>query len=477
MIRNPYLFPLLLIFGCMAPIASEAETPNILFILVDDQGYGDLERHGNPSLKTPNIDQLHDQSARFTNFHVSPSCAPSRCALMSGKHEFKSGVTHTIMPGRNMDLKTVTLADVLKSAGYVTGMFGKWHLGHDGPYRAENRGFDVALTCPEDSQKFHFDPELLRNNVPEKHQGYRTDIFYDEAMKFISENRDKKFFCYIPSYTPHAPLEVPEEYSEQYKDLGDRLSHYFGMVANVDKNVGRVLKHLEDLGLDKKTLVVYITDNGGTFGVDHHNAGMRGCKGSTWYGGTRAMSFWRWPNKFKAQAHDSLTAHYDVFPTLASIAKAEVPIAVSSQWDGISLQPLLESKTDSIKEERYVVTHMARWKHKAGQAILHKYFNCSVQDGRYLLHRVKDCGQEVCPGHGCRTHRRVHQNKKALYAKFFHVQRPDSEEWQLFDINNDPLQMSNIADNHQDLVAKMSAHYEDWWKTVYPHVKIENSQE
>ncbi|MCP4786398.1 MAG: sulfatase-like hydrolase/transferase [Fuerstiella sp.] len=144
LIGTAFLFALLTV--CSTQAVGIEETPNILFILVDDQGYGDLERHGNPSLKTPNINKLHNESARFTNFHVSPSCAPSRCALMSGKHEFKSGVTHTIMPGRNMSLKTVTLADVLKSAGYVTGMFGKWHLGHDGGYRAENRGFDVAIS-------------------------------------------------------------------------------------------------------------------------------------------------------------------------------------------------------------------------------------------------------------------------------------------------------------------------------------------
>jgi arylsulfatase len=377
------------------------------------------------------------------------------------------------MPGRNMSLKTVTLADVLKSAGYVTGMFGKWHLGHDGAYRAENRGFDVALTCPEDSQRFHFDPELLRNNVPEKHKGYRTDIFFNEAIKFISKNKDEKFFCYLPTYSPHAPLEVPEKYIEKYKGLGERLSPYFGMVANVDENVGRVLKHLEDLKLDKKTLVIYVTDNGGTFGVDHHNAGMRGNKGSTWYGGTRAMSFWRWPGKIDARQHDSLSAHYDLLPTLASIAKAEVPEKISSQWDGINLQPLLESKIDVIKQKRFVVTHLGRWNHKVGQAQLHKYFVCSVQDERYLLHRVKDCGQKVCPGHACKSHRRAHQNKKALYADFFHIQHPDSEEWQLFDIHKDPLQKQNIAEQHKELVKKMSAHYESWWREVYPHVKIE----
>jgi len=179
--------------------------PNIVLILTDDQGYGDIGRHGNPVLQTPHMDRLHDESVRLDDFCVSPSCSPSRCALMTGRHEFRSGVTHTIQGRNTMDLKSITLADVLRGAGYATGMFGKWHLGHEGAYRPENRGFDRSLTTVEDTQRSHFDPMLLRNGIKEPHTGFRTDILFSEATRFIEDHREGPFFCYIPTYSPHKP--------------------------------------------------------------------------------------------------------------------------------------------------------------------------------------------------------------------------------------------------------------------------------
>ena len=181
---------------------SHTAPPNIIFLLVDDMGYGDVAAHGNEVIQTPNFDRLHDESVRFEKFCVSPTCAPTRAALMTGIHEFGVKVSHTVHPRNQMSLDATTVAEVLQGAGYATGMFGKWHLGVADDYRPENRGFDTALTCIDDTQAHHYDPVLLRNNVEEPHQGYRTDIFFREAMSFVEEHQDELFF----STSPPIPL-------------------------------------------------------------------------------------------------------------------------------------------------------------------------------------------------------------------------------------------------------------------------------
>ena len=258
-------------FGsCMAN-----EKPNIIFILTDDQGYGDLGAHGNPLLRTPNMDLLYQEGARFTNFVVSPTCAPTRCALMTGRHEFRSGVTHTVTGRREMSLESTTVAQVLKSAGYATGIFGKWHLGSMGAYRPEKRGFDVSITSVDDTQRSHFDPVLLFNGVEKQTQGFRENILFDEAIQFIEFNKGRPFFCYIPTYSPHSPLKAPQEYIDR-----NNGNVFYAMISNIDDNIGRLMEQLKELRLDDNTVVLLVNDNGGTWGVDDYNAGMRGCNGT-----------------------------------------------------------------------------------------------------------------------------------------------------------------------------------------------------
>lgn len=184
-----------------------ANQPNILFILTDDQGYGDVARYGHPLLKTPHQDSLHDQSVRFQNFYVSPSCSPTRAALMTGMHEFRSGVTHTTEPREHLDLNALILPQLLKSAGYRTGFIGKWHLGNDGKYNPTNRGFDWNSTSAG-AATVHFDPVIIRNRVREKRTGYREDLLFDEAMAFIDDAKGSPFFCYLATYSPHAPVKA-----------------------------------------------------------------------------------------------------------------------------------------------------------------------------------------------------------------------------------------------------------------------------
>jgi arylsulfatase A-like enzyme len=321
----------------VGPVAAQSRKPNIILILTDDQGYGDVGRHGNPILQTPNLDRLHDESVRFTDFHVSPTCSPTRSALLSGRHDFKNGVTHTILERERLSLNSTTIAQVLKTAGYTTGIFGKWHLGDEPAYRPNRRGFDEMFihgcgglghtypgTCGDAPGNTYFDPVILHNNTFEKTSGYCTDVFFGQAREWIKTVKDPKnqrpFFAYITPNAPHAPLDVPEAYAKLYADklpqdkAGQSAAKFFGMVHNIDENVGKLLALLKEQDLERDTLVIFMNDNGGTAGVNVWNAGMRGAKNTPYLGGTRAMSFWRWPGTLKPAAVAPLTAHVDVFP-------------------------------------------------------------------------------------------------------------------------------------------------------------------
>ena len=285
----------------LAPLAElhaadgAAKKPNIVFILTDDQGYGDVGRHGHPLLKTPNLDALHDQSVRFEKFYVSPSCSPTRAALMTGMHEFRNGVTHTTDPREHLNKDAVILPQLLKSAGYRTGFIGKWHLGNDGDYAPDKRGFDWT-SFNMGAATVHFDPVIVRNRKREQRKGYREDILFDEAMTFIDENKEGPFFCYLATYSPHAPVKSPDEFKAPFVGKVDaEAADYLGMVANLDYNLGRLMKHLRDRGQEENTIVIFMNDNGQTHGLDVYNAGMRGSKCTIWQGGSRAMSFWKWP--------------------------------------------------------------------------------------------------------------------------------------------------------------------------------------
>jgi arylsulfatase len=444
-------------FGCLGTVCllhvfligpawtAEGPRPNIIFLLTDDQGYGDLSCHGNPVLKTPNLDRLHDEGVRFTDFHVSPTCAPTRCALMTGRHEFRSGVTHTISERERMSLKATTIAQVLRSAGYTTGIFGKWHLGDEDAYQPNRRGFDEVFihgaggigqsypgSCGDAPGNKYFDPAILHNGKFEKTKGYCTDVFFDQATKWIAANKGKRpFFAYIATNAPHAPLDCPEDYRKRYEGKAPANSaKFFGMIANIDDNVGRLLTKLKEWDIERDTLVIFMNDNGGTAGVRVFNAGMRGQKVTPYLGGTRASSFWRWPGTLKPADVDRLAAHIDFFPTLAETAGAKVPDEVAVKLEGRSLVPLLKDPK-AAWEDRILFTHVGRWeKGKAGQS---KYRNCSVRNSRYHL---------VCAG------------------------KVGEKKWELFDVKADPGEKTDVAEQHPEVVRKLEAAYDKWWESV-----------
>ena len=435
--------------------AASPAPPNIVLILTDDQGYGDLSCHGNPVLKTPNLDRLHDQSRRFIHYHVSPTCAPTRCALMTGRHEFKSGVTHTIQERERMSLKAISLPEVLKSAGYTTGIFGKWHLGDEPERWPDKRGFDEMFIhggggigqtypgcCGDAPGNTYFNPAILHNGKFEKTKGYCTDVFFGEALDWIARQAkaQKRFFAYITPNAPHTPLQVPEKYEQLYAGKAPKnAAKFFGMIANIDDNIGALLAKLKELGIENETLVIFMNDNGGTAGVQVFNAGMRGAKATPWIGGTRAASFWRWPGTFMPGDIAALAAHIDVLPTLMDIARAKTSPGLAQQIEGRSLLPLLKDP-QAPWPDRILVTHVGRW--PRGKAAESKYAHCSLRNRRWQM--VSDtAGSEP--------------------------------SWQLFDLEADPGERHDVSAQFPEICKKLETAYDQWWASVLPCLENETA--
>jgi arylsulfatase len=445
-------FVALLLPDCCPANADAPKRPNVVFILTDDQGYGDLSCHGNPVLKTPNLDRLHAEGVRFTDCHVSPTCSPTRAALMTGRHEFKSGVTHTILERERLSLKATTLPQVLRSAGYTTGIFGKWHLGDEDDRQPGRRGFDEVFihgaggigqsypgSCGDAPGNTYFDPAILHNGRFEKTHGYCTDVFFRQAETWMASVKGRRpFFCYIAPNAPHAPLQVRPEDERRYAGtVPADVAKFYGMIANIDDNVGRLLAKLRDWGIERDTLVVFMNDNGGTAGVKVYNAGMRGQKVTPYQGGTRAASFWRWPGTLPAAMDVArLTAHIDVFPTLAEIAGAKVPAEVAAGFDGRSLLPLLRD-ANADWPERTLFTHVGRW--PKGKAAESKYKEFRVRTSQWSL-----------VGH-------------------------DKTKLELYDLPADPGEQNDLAARQPEVVRRLMESYDRWWDEVVPCLENEDA--
>ncbi|MHC4658852.1 MAG: arylsulfatase [Planctomycetota bacterium] len=410
--------------GLGQPTQAQANPPNVVLVITDDQGYGDLACHGNPVLKTPNLDKLHAQSIRLNNFHVCPTCSPTRASLMTGRYCNRTGVWHTVM-GRSLLRKDeVTMADVFSAGGYRTGIFGKWHLGDNYPFRPQDRGFGEVLVHKGggigNTQDYwgndYFDDTYFRNGKPEKFAGYCTDVWFNEAMKFIEANKDRPFFCYLPTNAPHSPFRVPEKYSNPYRGKGVKYL-FCGMITNIDENVGRLMEKLKDLGIEDNTILIFMTDNGTSGG--RFNAGMRGSKGWEYDGGHRVPCFIRWPVGGIAGGLDieRITAHIDVLPTLIDLCGLKKPEAV--RFDGDSLAPLLKGD-DRNWPDRTLITDSQRVEYPI------KWRKSATMTDRWRLIN----GEE------------------------------------LNDIKANPNQKVNIAQEHPEIVSKLRQDYENWWADI-----------
>jgi arylsulfatase A-like enzyme len=420
------------------------DLPNIIIVITDDQGKNDLGCLGNKFIKTPHLDDFYNESVRFTNFHVSTTCAPTRGALMTGRHTNRLNVFHTIS-GRSLLFEDERLLpQVLAENGYTNGMFGKWHLGDNYPFRPEDRGFHEVVRHggggitqgPDYWGNDYFDDTYWHNGQTEKYEGYCTNVFFTEALKFIEDNKDNPFFCYISTNAPHGPLNVPKEYLDMYTDVDDiedRFKRFYGMITNIDDNFKVLQEKLDELGLTGNTILVFMTDNGTAGGNKVYDAGMRGSKGSEYEGGHRVPFFIRWPEGGLSGGKDinNLVAHYDILPTIVDLLGLDfTPV---KPLDGISLKPLLKGKSENWPNRiLYMDTQRAQ--------NLVKYRFYSVMDDDWRL----------------------------------------VNSTELYNMKNDLAQTDNVIDQYPEVASRLAEGYERWWQSFmdegvnerYAYIKV-----
>lgn len=410
--------------------------PNIILIMTDDQGWGQVGSHGNEVINTPNLDRLASQSVEFTRFYVSPVCAPTRASLMTGRYNYRTGVVDTYLGRAMMHADEVTLAEALGGAGYRTGIFGKWHLGDNYPMRATDQGFERALVHkgggigqPSDPPgTSYFDPVLQYNGEQEQFPGYCTDIFFDNAARFVELNREQPFFVYIPTNAPHSPYDVPDSYIEPYKEMGlnDKDARIYGMITNIDENVGNLMAKLDELNLAENTILIFMTDNGPT--TQHFTAGLRDQKTSVYEGGIRVPFFLRWPAELEPAKIERIAAHIDVFPTLLEAARVELD---GPPIDGMSLMPLLRGAAGNWPDRTIFIQS-----HRGNEPQLYRNFAA------------------------------VTQKYKLVQPLSFSEPAPEDAEFELYDIEADPGEQKNLAGELPGVVERLKTEYEAWFEDV-----------
>ena len=445
-----YSATLSLAVAALAPLAvasapgAAGRPPNVIVVLTDDQGYGDIGAHENTMIHTPQMDRLHAESVRFTNFHVDPTCSPTRAALMTGRYSTRSGVWHTVMGRSLMAADETTMADIFHRGGYRTAMFGKWHLGDNFPLHPENRGFDEVLTfggggigqTPDYWGNDYFDDTYLHNGKRETFSGYCTDVFFTKALHFIEANRDRPFFVYLATNVPHSPFNVADRYSRPYREKGvpANMASFYGMLENADENLGHLRARLQELGLADNTILIFMSDNGTAGGLaktqkegtkasswSGFNAGMRGAKGSEYEGGHRVPFFIRWPAGGITNGRDlpQLTAHVDLLPTLVELCGLAAPSGLP--LDGQSLAPLLRGETANWPD-RTLFVHVQR------KEIPPKWMHSVVMTARWRLVN----GTE------------------------------------LYDLPADPGEKTDVASAHPEIITTLRQRYETWWTGLAP---------
>lgn len=444
--------------------ATSAETqqpvtrrPNVLLIMTDDQGYGDFGFHGNPVIKTPNLDRLAAESVELTRFHVSPVCSPTRSSLLTGRYNYRTGVVDTYLGRSMMAPDEVTLAETLRAAGYRTAIFGKWHLGDNYPQRAMDQGFEESLvhrgggigqpSDPPDNHSY-FNPGMVHNGKDEQAKGYVSDVITDAAIQYIKAHRDDPFFVYLAFNCPHTPLEVPDSYREPYDkvDLSKRAfpqmgrpiegsvntadtAKIYGMITNIDDNLGRMFKSLDELKLANDTIVVFLTDNGPQ--QPRFNSGLRGRKGTVYDGGLRVPCLVRFPGRLKAgRKVDAPSAHIDLTPTLLAACDVKRPADV--KFDGVNLWPLLIGAVETLPER----TLFFQW-HRGDAP--EPFRACAARDSRFKLVQAHGANAEDFKG---------------------------STKFELFDVVADPYEEHDLAADMPEVVARLKREYEAWFEDV-----------
>ena len=447
---------LALLLGSSGLAAEPPRRPNVLLILTDDQGHGDLGCHGNPKIRTPHLDRFARQSVRMQYFYVAPVCAPTRASLMTGRHNYRTGVVDTFLGRAMMHGDEVTVAEMLAAAGYRTGIFGKWHLGDNYPLRAMDQGFQESLVHngggigqPADPPgNSYFDPILQHNGKAVKAKGYCSDVFTDAALQFVSRSSDRPFFAYLAFNCPHTPLQVPEKYVAPYRKMSlahsafPRLGHplpgkaneediarVYGMITNIDDNLGRLFARLDALKIADNTLVLFLTDNGPQ--QVRYNSGLLQRKTSVHEGGIRVPCYVRWPGRFKAGTTVStVAAHIDVAPTVLDACGVARPKEV--KFDGLSLLSLLRGDRGKWPER----TLYFQW-HRGDVPQVNRA--CAARSARWKL--VQPLGIAGGP-------------------------LPEKVLFKLYDMRDDPLEMKDVAADRPEVVTRMRKGYEAWFQDV-----------
>ncbi|HUX55555.1 MAG TPA: arylsulfatase [Bacteroidales bacterium] len=435
--------------------------PNVILIMTDDQGIGDFGFTGNPYVKTPNLDKLASQSLNLTNFYVSPVCAPTRASLMTGRYSERTGVYDTYNGGAIMSNEEITIAEVLKENGYETGIFGKWHLGDNYPYRPSDQGFDVSVVHraggmgqPGDILNYfagdssYFNPVLFKNDKPVQTKGYCSDIFTEEAMSFIHKNQQEKspnpFFVYLAFNAPHTPLQLPEEYYNQYKDLQFKADSFavfdeavdkmtpaeieaakkvYGMVTNIDDNIGKLIQSLKDQNIYNNTILIFLSDNGPQ--QNRYKLGLRERKSSVYGGGVRVPCLIHYPDKFKEKEELDLTiAHIDLFPSILDLCGIS---KVGHKIDGLSF--ISSGNTNNLAFNTRTI--FFEW----GRGFLLKYRNFAALKGDYKLVGNTDSQSGI-------------------------------ENFELFNIKTDPMEKKNIESENVEKATALKNEMDFWYNEI-----------
>ena len=428
-----------------ASALAQTRSPNIILIMTDDQGYGDVGANGNKDISTPNMDRLAREGVRFENFYVSPVCAPTRASLLTGRYNHRTGVL-TAHGGRDvLRPEEVTIAEALKGAGYRTALIGKWHLGRLARWGPQAQGFDDFLGFRGGMTDDYFDPYLEHNGKQAWAKDYITDIFTEAALNFVTDNQKNPFFLYLAYNAPHIPNQLPSKYTEQYleKGLSFPLAQLYGMITSIDDGIGRILAHLEELKLEEDTVVFFLTDNGAQFHdtpdlarddflwrhVTRYNGNLRGQKGTLYEGGVKAPLFARWPGSFPAgKTVGGLAAHIDILPTILDLAG--VPLPPDVELDGKSLAKLLREGEGKGPHDQ-------------------------------LFFRWEDPGKLLA---GFKMAYALRADPWKLVGSL----EGQAGEQELYNLDTDPSEKENVADRYPEIVSKLQGDYDRWEREVVP---------
>jgi arylsulfatase/arylsulfatase A len=458
---NPKIvsFALLFVLGTFAQQAP-ADRPNVIVIMSDDQGGGDYGFAGNDTIRTPHLDAMHDRSGYLSNFYVSPVCAPTRASLMTGRYNYRTRCVDTFVGRAMMDTAEVTMAELLRDAGYRTGIYGKWHMGDNYPLRAMDQGFQDSLvhrgggigqpSDPIGAEGKYTNPTLFKNGVEVRREGYCTDIYFDEAMQFIDDSvkRNESFFTYIATNAPHGPFDdVPPELYQEYRKVDftpilvgkmakgrrakefDKLARIAAMITNIDENVGRLFNKLDQLGVTQNTIVIYLNDNGPN--SMRYVGDMRGMKTHVDNGGIRSPLLFHWPAKVsKDQTSEEMCAHIDILPTILDACEVDAPAGIA--LDGRSFLSLLtEEATDWPTRQLVFQTHRGN---------VPQLFN------HFALHE---------------------DNWKLVHPSGFGTEKLSGPpKLELYDLNQDPRQQNDLAASHPEVKERLTKAYEAWFADV-----------